>query len=202
VKHIQYNAESTLLSQLQRWVESHDSPHTTELSKLADLSHQDSSVTPPCLSLRCTPPQTELLSHVLLTCLCSWLCALCSYMDSKCHLHESSHPLGVSCPLRTIVPKRTDVPLCGPSAPNELTHQSSHLLDRHTPSLSMHTPCLVLFLVSIDMTLRGCADGVIQPLQCTHATKGRQVHSLGVHAQVAPSLPKHNPSLHHPSQGK
>jgi hypothetical protein len=30
------------------------------------------------------------------------------------------------------------------------------------------------------MTPHGCVDGAIQPLQCAHVAKGRQVHSLGM----------------------
>jgi hypothetical protein len=64
------------------------------------------------------------------------------------------------------------------------THQPSCLLDRRTPSLGMQ-PFLVIFLVSIVMTLHGCVDGVIQPLRCTHASKCRWVHYLG----MLPSCP-------------
>jgi len=47
------------------------------------------------------------------------------------------------------------------------------------------TPCLVLFLVLIVMTLCECVDGVFQPLCCIDAIKGGWVHSLG----MLPSCP-------------
>jgi hypothetical protein len=42
-----------------------------------------------------------------------WLCTLCSYMDSKCHLHKLSRPLSVPCFFLVQCPKTNwHNPLC------------------------------------------------------------------------------------------
>jgi hypothetical protein len=93
-------------------------------------------------------------------------------MDSNSHNREFPHPLGVLCPFTNHhaqtnhhTPSWTR---CTKTIP--YAHQLSHLLDRCTPFL-------VLFLVPFVLTLRGCTDEVIQPLQCAHAAKGRHVYS-------------------------
>jgi hypothetical protein len=86
-------------------------------------------------------------------------------------------------PSWTITPKQIDVPLRGSGAPKWTHAPVNHHISWTIAPLPWVHPYLVCFLVSIDMNLCGCANGAIQPLQCTHAVRSRWVHSLGACAR-------------------
>jgi hypothetical protein len=131
VKHKQIFTKRALLSQLHRWEESHDSaPYTSKLSRLAgSITPRLPLVAPPCLSLRCTPlvhPAQSSMSLAFTFFLCLWLCTLCSYMDSKGHLCETSCLLGVSCPFTNHHTQTNHRhPFMDPVHPNKPIHPST-----------------------------------------------------------------------------
>jgi hypothetical protein len=89
--------------------------------------------------------------------------------------------LGVSHPFTNHHTQMIGMPLHGPNAPKTTRSPiNRHISWTDTPHPWVHTHYLMLFLVSIFMTLHGCDDGVVQPLWCTHATKGRRNHYSGV----------------------
>jgi hypothetical protein len=122
---------------------------------------------------------------------------LCSYMDSKGHQCESSHPLGVSCPF---VNHHTQMNCRAPSwtqctQTNLCTHQPSCLLDRRTPSLGCVPLALCVSLLPIDETLMGVSMGSSN-LSNVPMLPREGGSTPWACAQVTPSFPKHNPSLH------
>jgi hypothetical protein len=91
-------------------------------------------------------------------------------MESHNDRHKEEHKERVSCASMGCVCPRdmTDAPI------------NRHVSWTDAPHTWAGNPFLVLFLVSIVVTLHRCVDGVIQPLWCTHASKCRWVHYLGV----------------------
>jgi hypothetical protein len=165
------------LSQLQRWGKSHDS------SPYNRTVHICSFITPRLLCRTSFPypavRPTSRLNYCLMSCslaYASWLCALCSYMDSKHHHHESSHPSGALCLfMNHCAETNQHVPLLILGSP--INHCISWTDTPH--SLGAHPlPCALPCADRRDSSW--CVDGVIQSLQCTHVAKGTQVHSLGV----------------------
>jgi hypothetical protein len=195
------------LSQLHRWEESHDSaPYNKTVQTCGSVTPRLPLFVPPCLSLRCTPlvhPASDSMSLAFtffVVPLVVHPCALIWTPRVTCVKHHVflgvSHPFTNHHTQPTVTPSWTQ---CTQTSP--FTHQPSHLLDRHTPSLGTHPlPCALPCvdhhdsLVGVSMGSSNLSNAPMLPRE-----DGSTPWAC---SQVAPSFPKCNPSLHHPSQGK
>jgi len=139
----------------------------------------NSFVAPPFLNLWCTPFVRPILDYFMSPTLFTLSFVVCIFL--LCRLEGSPMwnitSFGCFFPLHeSPLSNELFFPFMDPMCPKYLILPSTI-----TSLRPVHTP----FLVLIAMTLYGCANGVIQPLWCAHAAKGRQVHSLG----VLPSCP-------------